>query len=146
MEIFQLPWSRRYCPANIPKLNCKSKSKLCYDRRSASQSVLEQSTHFGLTTRSWLLSDSCGFVDLVRPLWREDGSVVCNCYWSSPAQPYFTVSTQVWKLLNCSANYFEITPRRGPRRKHSPSRRSFDGVKAAGDWNQSFTSIKNTWM
>jgi hypothetical protein len=62
------------------------KSKLCYDRRSAGQSVLEQSTHLGLTTRSWLLSDSCGFADLGRPLWREDGSVVCNCYWSSPVQ------------------------------------------------------------
>jgi hypothetical protein len=32
-----------------PKLaNYKSKSKLCYDRRSAGQSVLEQSTHLGL--------------------------------------------------------------------------------------------------
>jgi hypothetical protein len=29
-----------------------AKSKLCYDRRSAGQSVLEQSTHFGLMTRS----------------------------------------------------------------------------------------------
>jgi hypothetical protein len=66
----------------------KSKSKLCYDRRSAGQSVLEQSTHLGLTTRSWLLSDSCGFVGLGRPLWREDGSVVCNCYWPSPAQSF----------------------------------------------------------
>jgi hypothetical protein len=46
----------------------KSQSKLCYDRRSAGQSVLEQSTHLGLTTRSCLLSDSCGFVDLGRPL------------------------------------------------------------------------------
>jgi hypothetical protein len=64
------------------------KSKLCYDRRSAGQSFLEQSTHLGLTTRSWLLSDSCGFVDLGRPLWRGDGSVVCNCYWSSPAQSF----------------------------------------------------------
>jgi hypothetical protein len=49
-------------------LSSKSKSKLCYDRRSAGQSVLEQSTHLGLTTRSGLLSDSCGFVDLGRPL------------------------------------------------------------------------------
>jgi hypothetical protein len=61
---------------------------LCYDRRSVGQSVLEQSTHLGLKTRSWLLSDSCGFVDLGRPLWREDGSVVCNCYWPSPAQSF----------------------------------------------------------
>jgi hypothetical protein len=40
----------------------------------------------GLTTRSWLLSDSCWFVDMGRYLWREGGSVVCNCYWLSPAQ------------------------------------------------------------
>jgi hypothetical protein len=66
----------------------KSKSKLCYYRRSVGQSVLEQSTHLGLTTRSWLLSDSCGFVDLGRSLWREDGSAVCNCYWPSPAQSF----------------------------------------------------------
>jgi hypothetical protein len=49
---------------------------------------LEQSTRLGLTTRSWLLSDSCGFVDLGRPLWREDGSAVCNCYWPSPEQSF----------------------------------------------------------
>jgi hypothetical protein len=66
----------------------KSKLKLYYDRRSAGQSVLEQSTHLGLTTRSWLFSDSCGFDDLGRPLWREDGSAVCNCYWPSPAQSF----------------------------------------------------------
>jgi hypothetical protein len=66
----------------------KSKSKLYYDRRSAGQSVLEQSTHSGLTTRSWLLSDNCGFVDLGRPLWREDGSVLYNCYWTSPAKSF----------------------------------------------------------
>jgi hypothetical protein len=61
---------------------------LRYDRRSAGQSVLEQSTHLRLTTRSWLLSDICGFVDLGRPLLREDGSVVYNCCWSSPAQSF----------------------------------------------------------
>jgi hypothetical protein len=42
----------------------------------------------GLTTRFLLpygiqnTSDSCGFVDMGRSLWREDGSVVCNCFWS----------------------------------------------------------------
>jgi hypothetical protein len=73
-------------PREIVRLEVKSKSKLCYDRLSAGQSVLEQSTHLGVTTRSWLLSDSCGFVGLGRPLWQEDSSVVCNCYWPSPAQ------------------------------------------------------------
>jgi hypothetical protein len=65
-----------------------SKSELCYNRRSAGHCVLEQSTHLGLMTRSWLLSDRCGFVDLGRPLSLEDGSAVCNCYWSSPAQSF----------------------------------------------------------
>jgi hypothetical protein len=37
-------------------------SELYYDRRSVSQSVLEQSTHLGLTTRFLLLSDHCGFL------------------------------------------------------------------------------------
>jgi hypothetical protein len=39
------------------------------------QSVLVSSTHLGLTTRFLLLSDSCGFVDVGRPLWRENRSV-----------------------------------------------------------------------
>jgi hypothetical protein len=30
----------------------------------------------------------CGFVDLGRPLWREDGSVVYNCCWPSAAQSF----------------------------------------------------------
>jgi hypothetical protein len=34
---------------------------LCYDRRSVGQSVLESSTLLGLTSRSLLLSDICGF-------------------------------------------------------------------------------------
>jgi hypothetical protein len=29
-----------------------------------------------------------GLLVLGRPLWREDGSAVCNCYWSSPAQSF----------------------------------------------------------
>jgi hypothetical protein len=35
-----------------------------------------------------LLSDICGFVDVGHSLWREDGSVVYNCCWSSPAQSF----------------------------------------------------------
>jgi hypothetical protein len=44
-------------------LNCiqLSWAELYYDRRSVGQSVLEQSTHLGLTTRFLLLSDHCGF-------------------------------------------------------------------------------------
>jgi hypothetical protein len=35
-------------------------------------------------TRFLLLSDNCGFVDVGRSLWREDGYVVCSCCWPSP--------------------------------------------------------------
>jgi hypothetical protein len=37
----------------LPK--SKSKSKLCYDRRSAGQSVLEQSTHLGLNDQIFII-------------------------------------------------------------------------------------------
>jgi hypothetical protein len=70
--------------------NCvkKSKSKLYYDRQSVGQSVLVSSTHLGPTTRFLLLSDSCMFVNMGRSLWRENGSAVYGCCWSSPAQSY----------------------------------------------------------
>jgi hypothetical protein len=61
---------------------------LCYDRRSVGQSILEWNTHLGLTTRFLLLSNSCWFVDVGCCLWREDGSAVYNCCWSSPAQSF----------------------------------------------------------
>jgi hypothetical protein len=38
--------------------------------------------------RFLLLLDSCGFVNVERSLWLEDGSVVYNCCWSSPAQSF----------------------------------------------------------
>jgi hypothetical protein len=64
------------------------KSKLCYNRLSVGQSVLASSIRLGPEARFLLLSGSCGFVDVGRPLWREDGSVVYNCCWSSPAQSF----------------------------------------------------------
>jgi hypothetical protein len=94
MKILQLLCSRRYCPANIQQLNAlkptqpKSKSKLCYDRRSVGQSVLVSSTHLELTTRFLLLLNSCVFVDEELFLWRENGSAVYNCCWSSPGQSF----------------------------------------------------------
>jgi hypothetical protein len=65
---------------------CTLESKLCYDWRSVAKFVLVSSTHLGLTTRFLFLSDSCGVVDVGRFLWWENGSVVYNCRWSSPAQ------------------------------------------------------------
>jgi hypothetical protein len=34
------------------------------------------------------MSDSCGFVDVGRSLWRENGSFVYNCCWPSPVQSF----------------------------------------------------------
>jgi hypothetical protein len=35
---------------------------------------------------------SCMFVDVGRSLWQEDGSVVCNCCWASPALSFSGLS------------------------------------------------------
>jgi hypothetical protein len=43
---------------------------------------------WGLRPDLYYCYDSCGFVDIGRPLWREAGSVVCNSCWSSPAQSF----------------------------------------------------------
>jgi hypothetical protein len=63
-------------------------SNLFYDLRSVGQSFLVSSTHLGPKTRFLLLSDSCWFVDVRRPLWREVGSVIYSCCWFSPAQSF----------------------------------------------------------
>jgi hypothetical protein len=39
-----------------------------------------------------LLSDRCGFVNVGRPLWRENGAVAYNCQWSSPAKSFLSPS------------------------------------------------------
>jgi hypothetical protein len=39
-------------------------------------------------TRYLLLFDSYGRVFVERPLWREDGSVICTCCWPLPAQSF----------------------------------------------------------
>jgi hypothetical protein len=46
----------------------------------------------GLRPDLYYLCDSCRFVDLGRPLWREDGSVVYSCCWPSPAQSFLGAS------------------------------------------------------
>jgi hypothetical protein len=74
---------RSSIPVSVPR---HSKPNLCCDWRSVGQPVLVSSPHLGPETKFLLLSDSCGFVHVVRPLWREDGSVVYNCCWFSTAQ------------------------------------------------------------
>jgi hypothetical protein len=59
------------------------KKKLCYDRRSVGQCVLVSGTHLGPMTRFYYCQTVTGLLT-----WREDGSVVYNCCWASPAQSF----------------------------------------------------------
>jgi hypothetical protein len=73
-------------------LGFKLKLKLIYDQQSVGHSVLVSNAHLGpVTNFSFSLKfplDSCDFVNLVRPLWREGGSVIYlyNCFWTLPEQ------------------------------------------------------------
>jgi hypothetical protein len=94
----------------------KLKLKLCFDRRSVGQSVLVSSTHLGLTTRILLLADSCGFVDMGFSLWRENGSDVYNCCWSSPAQSsWVRVPWDSWSYFTVSDSRLHQPRGPGPR-------------------------------
>jgi hypothetical protein len=46
---------------------------------------MPSSPHLGTKTRFLLLSDNCMFVNVGSPLWQDDGSVVYNRCWPSPA-------------------------------------------------------------
>jgi hypothetical protein len=72
--------------------------------------------HLRPKTRFLLLSDSCGFVAVRRHLWREDGSVVYNCCWISPAQSSSSpIPTRLMTIFYCLR--FETPP---PWRARSP--------------------------
>jgi hypothetical protein len=51
--------------------------------------------HLGPKTRFLLLSGSCGFFYVGRPFWQEDGRVIYNCCWTSPAQSFSSPSPAV---------------------------------------------------
>jgi hypothetical protein len=68
----------------------------------------------GAKTRFLLMSDSCGFVDVGRPLRREEGSVVYNCCWPSTAQSLSGPSSVTFmSIFYCFR--FEISPTRRAR-------------------------------
>jgi hypothetical protein len=82
----------QYSVTNFLLKTVKSKSKSYYDRRSVGQSVLESGTYLGPATNFSpflnLILGCYGFADMVRPLWREVGSVVFSYCWASPAQSF----------------------------------------------------------
>jgi hypothetical protein len=65
--------------------------------------------HLRPKTRFLLLSDSCGFVDVGRPLWRGDGPVVYNCCWPSPALSFSGASPTGFMAIFCCLR-FETPP------------------------------------
>jgi hypothetical protein len=107
---------------------CQSQSP---DRRSDS--------HLWSTTNFFFLRsvDSCGLVDVRRPLWREVGSVVYSCSWASPEQSLSCPSPAGLMTMFHSLNFETLQtwmarflylfplisrlitqPRGGPNRKH----------------------------
>jgi hypothetical protein len=94
-----------------------------YDRQSVGQSVLVSGALLGPTTNfSFSLKfplDSCGFVILYHPLWREAGFVIYSTIASWPCQsshswievpqnsrPYFTVSSETPPTWRTRSPYF----------------------------------------
>jgi hypothetical protein len=106
--------------------------KIIYDRQSVGESVLVSGTHLDPATNfSFVLKfslDSCGFVILYRPLWREDVSVIYCTIASGPCQsshswvevpqnsrPYFTVSFETPPTRRANSPYLYPPGTGGPQ-------------------------------
>jgi hypothetical protein len=68
------------------------RSELLYDWRFTANEFLATSP-LRPTTRIYIFRlNICGYSSYVTSLWREDGSVVYSCCWSSPAQSFSGLS------------------------------------------------------
>jgi hypothetical protein len=85
---------------------------------------LDVKTHSRPKARFVLLSDSWRFVDVGRPLWLEDVSVVYNCCWSSSAQS-FSGPGPGWLLIVFYCLRFE-TSFSSPSTTHRATAEVFD--------------------
>jgi hypothetical protein len=93
-----------------------SKSKLRYYRRSIDQSILVSSTHLGPKIRFLLLSDSRGFVDVGRLLWREMGlSFTIAAGPRQRSHSRYRVPQDSWPYLTVSDSRFPQPVGPGPR-------------------------------
>jgi hypothetical protein len=111
-------------------------------------------THLGLTTKFLLLSDSCGFVDVGRSVWRENGFAVYNYCWSSPAQSFSGPSPGgLVTIFYCLRFDTPPTWRPGPKSKSkSKSKLCYDrrfsrpvclGIKhPSGAYDQIFITVR----
>jgi hypothetical protein len=93
---------------NHLKNESESESYITTDGQSASL-AWNKAPIWGLTTRFLLVSDRYGFADVGRSLWREDGSVVYNLCWSSPAQWFLGPSPAGLVTIFCCLR-FETFP------------------------------------
>jgi hypothetical protein len=108
-DLWRIPDSSLNLSLVSPTPEIKLKSNSCYDRQSVGQSGLASRTHLGLQTRFFFLSDSCGFVDVGRPLWWEDGSEFYNlqytiylhitCYYMNTINTRPTLTTPEFKVM-----------------------------------------------
>jgi hypothetical protein len=71
------------------------KSKLYYDRQSVGQAPIWNPRPIFRLLFLIIFLDSCGFVDVGRPLRRKVGSVVFSFCRASPAQPFSDLSPAV---------------------------------------------------
>jgi hypothetical protein len=77
----------------INPLRAKVKWKLYHDRLSVGQFVFVSGTYLKSNTRFLLLLESCGFGDVERPVWREDGCVVYNFSYATSVQSFSVPSS-----------------------------------------------------
>jgi hypothetical protein len=60
----------------------------------------------GAQDNIFITARQCWFVDVRRPLWRENGSVVYNWFWASPALSFWGPSLVGFLSLECQVNVF----------------------------------------
>jgi hypothetical protein len=74
----------------------QSESYVTTDGQPASLSW-NKAPFWGLRQDLYYCLTVAGFVDLGRPLWREDGSVVCNCYWLTEIHGVLISAGKFWE-------------------------------------------------
>jgi hypothetical protein len=66
------------------RVQSQSRCSVTTDGESASLSSCQ--AHSGNQNQIFITVSNCALVYLGLPLWREDGSVLCNCYLSAPVE------------------------------------------------------------
>jgi hypothetical protein len=122
MEILQLPWSRRYCPVNIPKLNCQG---LLFTiaagprQRSHFQVRVPRDSWSYFTVSDPRLPQPGGPGPRMYITHEQDGPVIPPGT-GFPFRRLLQLARLLWRYSPFTF-VFKITPRHGPCRKHSPS-------------------------